>query len=77
MMAPELREQQVAVADHRELAQRMHLDCVRRRKIGDRVACVRNDLVLQSKLFQQPEDALRAGVVEVMDDDHGACRTGR
>jgi hypothetical protein len=34
------------------------------------VALVALDLVLDSELLEQPEDALRAGVVEVVDGNH-------
>ena len=43
----------------------------RRRQAGDGIALVALDLVVEAKFLQQPQDALGAGLVEVMDDDHG------
>ena len=70
MIAPDSASVSVAVGDHRRLAQRMHGAQLRRRQHGLRVALVALDLVGQAQLFQQPEDALRARVVEVMESDH-------
>ena len=57
--------------DHRALAQRMHGLQFRRRQIGHGVAIVMLDLVGRSQFFQQPQDALRAAVVEMVNNDHG------
>src|SRR6266849_4578527 len=41
-----------------------------RRGLG--VALIMLDLIRQAELLEQPEDALRARIVEVMDDDHAS-----
>src|SRR6185437_9370404 len=61
---------QLAVGDHWRLAQRMHAPEFRRRQHGLRVALVALDLVRHAKFFQQPQDALRARIVEVVESDH-------
>src|ERR1700722_15714656 len=48
----------------------MHGQQRRRGEHRLRVPLVAFDLVVEPQLFEEPEDALRAGVVEVMDDDH-------
>jgi hypothetical protein len=65
----------VAVLDHRRFAERVHGAQLRRRQHRLRVALVFLDLVFQAEFLQQPQDALGAGVVQVVDDDHG--RRGR
>ena len=65
-----LGDRDVAVGDDRRLAERMHLEQRRWRQHRLRVALVLLDLVRDDQLLQQPEHALRAGVVEVVDDDH-------
>ena len=49
----------------------MHRLQLRRRQPGGRVALVALDLVGRAQLLQQPQDALRARIVEVVDDEHG------
>jgi hypothetical protein len=58
------------VANHRRLAERMNGFQLRWRQTGLRIALVRLDLVREPQLLQQPEDALGARIVEVMNDDH-------
>jgi hypothetical protein len=65
-----------AVGDHRALAERVDRGEFRRPEAGLRIALIAPDLVGQAELFQQPQDALRARVVEVMDDDHGPLPFG-
>ena len=68
-----LREREVALGKHRRLAERVHFAqrCGREHRL--RIALVALDLVGQPELLEQPQHALRARVVEVMDDDHGLC----
>ena len=61
----------VAVGYDRRLAQRMHVQEFGRRKSGLLVAAVALDLVVASEFFEEPENALRTGVLEVVDGDHG------
>ena len=63
-------QRQFAVGDHRRLPQGVDLSQRLGRQHRLRVALVALDVVRQSELLQQPQDALRARVVEVMDDDH-------
>src|SRR5260370_38674733 len=65
-----LRERGVAIGDDRRLAERVHLAQRRRREHGPRIALVALDLVLEAELLQQPQQALGARVVQVVDDDH-------
>src|SRR6185436_11839629 len=71
-----LGDGQLAVADHRGFAERMHRAQLGRREHGLRVALVALHLVGQAEFFEQPEDALRARIVEVMDGDHGFSYLG-
>ena len=66
-----LGERDVAVRDHRRLSERVDLPERRRREHRLRVALVVLDLVGNAELFEQPEHALRARVVQVMDGEHG------
>src|SRR5260221_11860886 len=66
-----LGERESAVGDYRRLAERMHRPQLGRREHRLRIALVGLDLVLQAELFEQPEHALRARVVQVVDEDHG------
>ena len=61
----------LAVGDHRRLAERMHRLQFRRREHGRGVALVALHLIGHAELLQQPQDALRARIVEMMDGDHG------
>ena len=72
---PRFRERQVAIGDHGGLAQWMNRAKRRRREHRLRVTLVAFHFVLEAELFEQPEDTLRARVIEVMDDDH--LRAGR
>jgi hypothetical protein len=74
MIAPDSATVTAVVGDHRRLAERMHLEQLRRREHRLRVALVLLDLVRNAELLEQPQHALRAGVVEVVDDDHGGPR---
>jgi hypothetical protein len=40
------------------------------REVGLWIALVEDDLVGERELFEQPEDALGAGVVQVVDGEH-------
>ncbi len=66
-----LRQHAALVLDHRRLAQRMHATQFGRGQHGARVALIASHFVLKTEFFQQPEDSLRARVVEVVHDDHG------
>jgi hypothetical protein len=48
----------------------VHLAQRRRREHGLGIALVALDFVLEAELFEQPEDPLRAGIVQVVHDDH-------
>ena len=67
---PGFGEDAPVVDDRWRLAERV--DRLERRRSPQRlgVPLVAAELVLQAELFEQPEDAMRAGVVEVMDGDH-------
>ena len=71
MMAPELREHQGAVFDHRGLAEWMDSLKRLRRAEGVGIPHVLYNLVGLAQLFHQPDDPGRARVVEMMDLDHG------
>jgi len=74
---PGLGEHEVAIGDHRGLAERVHRAKLRRREHRSCVALVALHFVLEAELLEEPEDALRAGVIEMMEDDHGGlgrCR---
>ncbi|MNT49263.1 hypothetical protein D3C72_1861030 [compost metagenome] len=60
-----------AVRNHGRLAQRV--DGLQRggRQHGFRVALVALDLVVEAQFLEQPEHALRARIVQMVDDDHG------
>src|SRR5258706_14298652 len=68
-----LRQREVALGEHRRLAERMHFAQRRGREHGLRIALVALDLIRKLELLEQPQHALRARVVEVMDHDHGLC----
>src|SRR5260221_10680310 len=68
-----LRQREVALGEHRRLAERMHFAQRRGREHGLRIALVALDLIRKLELLEQPKHALRARVVEVMDHDHGLC----
>jgi len=61
----------VAFGHHRGLAQGMDGGEFRRGQAGGGVPGVELDFVGQAQLFQQPQNALGPGVVEVVDDKHG------
>ena len=67
-----LRERELAVGEHRRLAERMHFAQRGGREHRLRIALIALDLVRQSQFLQQPQNSLRAGVVEVMKREHGA-----
>ena len=67
-----------AVGDHRRLAQWVDGQQFGRGQHGLGVALVAPDLVGNAQLLQQPQHALGAGVVQVVDGDHAAqCRQRR
>ena len=68
-----LGEREITFGEHRRLAERMHFAQRRRREHRLRIALVALDLVGQVELLEQPQHALRARIVEVMDDDHALC----
>src|ERR1019366_5027435 len=67
---PRLDEREVPVGDDGRLAERVHGAKLRRREHRLPVALVALHFVLEPELLQEPEDALRAGVIEVVKDDH-------
>ena len=58
------------IADHRRLAQRVHGFELCRGQTGQRIARVDFQLIRHAQLFEQPENALRARRLQVMDDKH-------
>src|SRR6202171_1705061 len=65
-----LRQRQRSIGDDRRFPERMHGTKRWWRQHGLRIALVAPDLVLQAELFEQPQHALRARVIQVVDDDH-------
>jgi hypothetical protein len=66
----------VALVQHRRLAERVDGLQGGGRQHGLRVALIPLHLIGQAHFLQQPEDPLRAGIVEVVDGDHGAAPLG-
>src|ERR1044072_9976206 len=60
------------VLDHPRLAERMGALQRRRRQHRLRIGLVAVDLIGQLELLEQPEDALRARIFEMVDDDHAS-----
>ena len=67
---PGFGDRAALVADHRRLAQRVHLAQFGGRQHRLRVALVAHDLVGQLQFLEQPQHALRAGVVQMVHGDH-------
>ena len=65
-----------AILDHRGLAERIDREELWRREPRLGVALVAPDLVGKLELLQQPEDALRARVVQVVKDNHSTPPMG-
>ena len=64
------RDGVAVVGDDRRFAERMdRAQLGRRAHVG--LALVADDLVGHAEFFQQPQHALRAGIVEMMDGEHG------
>ena len=61
----------LAVDDHGRFAERMNLEQFGRRQHRLLVALVVHDLVGHAQFFKQPQNAVRARILKVMDDDHG------
>jgi hypothetical protein len=72
-----LDDRAIAVDDDRRFAQRMHRGQRRGRQPGLGVALVGLDLVGQAELLEEPQHALRARIVQVVDDDHRHGLLGR
>ena len=54
----------------------MYRDQLRRSQSARLVAIVMDDLVFQTQLLEQPQDALRARVLQVMNGNHGGFLRG-
>jgi uncharacterized sporulation protein YeaH/YhbH (DUF444 family) len=67
---------QAVIGNHRRLAERMHRAQLGRRQHRFRIALVTLDLVRHAEFFEQPQHALRAGVVQMMDGEHGSMEVG-
>src|SRR5690606_13961859 len=65
------------VDQHRGLAQRMHGPQRLRRQHGPGIALVEDHAVRQGQFLQQPEHALGAGVLKVVDGQHRRLLGGR
>jgi hypothetical protein len=72
MIAPDSATVRAASVIHRRLAERVERAQLRRREQRARIALVALHLVLAVEFLEQPQDALRARVVEMMDGEH--CR---
>src|SRR4030095_2473596 len=60
------------ILDHRRFAEGMDLLELRRSEHGLRVPLITADIVGDAKFLEQPKNALRAAVLEMMDDQgHG------
>jgi len=55
----------------------MNIPQTPRRKHGLRVALITDDFVGKRELFQEPEDPLRSGIVQVVDFDQGKWTLAR
>ena len=71
-----LRDLDVAVDDDGRFAERMDFRKLRRRQPRLWIALIAHHLMGRAQFFQEPEDALRAGVVKVMQREHGALPPG-
>ena len=56
--------------NHRRLTERVDPSQCGRRLPGCRVTPMLLNLIWKPEFFQQPKDALRTGVIEMVDDDH-------
>ncbi len=56
----------------RGFAERVDLLELRRRQVRDGIAPVMCNCIVDTELFEQPQDALRARLVEVMEGNHPA-----
>ena len=65
-----------AIGNNRRLAQRVYCLQLRRREARGGVALIEFDVIRDVQLFKQPENPLRAGIIQVMDDDHGQFPRG-
>ena len=65
------------VGNYGRLAERMHRTQLGRRQHRFRIALVTLDLVRHAEFFEQPQHTLRAGVVQMMDDQHGSRDGGQ
>jgi len=63
------RHLQTIIFDQRRLAQGVDLLEFRRGEVGFGIALIRHDVVISVKFLQQPQDALRTAVVEMVDGD--------
>jgi hypothetical protein len=68
---PGFSEAQRAILDDRRFSQGMDAPEARWGEHGLRVPLVTNDFVVEANLLKQPQDAQRAGIVEMMDLDQG------
>ena len=66
-------QREFAVGDHGRFSQRVHGAQRGRRQHGLGVALVAQDLIGQAQLLHEPEYALRAGVVQVVQGDQGVA----
>ena len=63
------RHLQTIIFDQRRLAQGVDLLEFGRGEVGFGIALIRHDVVISVKFLQQPQDALRTAVVEMVDGD--------
>ena len=69
---PGFGEAQRTILDDRRLSQGVDAPQARRREHRLRVPLVTNDFVVEPDLFEEPQDALRARIVQMMDLDQDA-----
>src|ERR1700716_1205363 len=70
-----LRDGVAIVGDDRRFSERMNRAQLGRRA-HIRLTLIADDLVRKPKFFQQPQHALGAGIVEMMDGEHGDSPSG-
>src|SRR5690242_15546603 len=66
---------QIAVGDDGRLPERMHAQELRRREARLRIARIPLDLVRDTQLLEEPEDAMGARVLEVVEGQHAYAVT--
>src|SRR5215469_2016199 len=66
-----LMDHAALIGDDRRFAEGMDRLQLGRRQPGLRIALIALDPIGEAQLLEEPQDALRSGVVEVVNDNHG------